>query len=1390
MQKYKQLFWRYKLIFNFMLLWLSIAAQQVEDIQIVHLNNDLSGSSITAIFQDHQGFMWFGTRSGLYKFDGIEFTSYECDNFRKGSLPSCYIQKIFEDNNRQLWIGTLEGGLNKYERASDRFISYRPAKQNPNSISSDVVWTIFQDSKNRLWIGTTAGLDLFDPVKESFQNFQPNYQSGNIRKRLVNFITEDPLGNIWISTRGGGLLQLVEEPNGTLAFHTDDNLNEQLTDLYIRCGHQGKSGNIWIGTEQGLNRLYFDPDKGFQIEAFPEFPYAILSVFEDRKGRLWFGAENVGLFVMDINTREVSKFSSQTNQPGLSSNSVWSIFEDKTGTLWFGTYSKGINKLDKYHTQFKQYRQLPSGNVSCFYEEESGKIWIGTDGGGLHLWDRQKNTFKAYRHDPDDPSSLSSDAVLSIMEDSQGNLWVGTWDGLNMLDRKKGKFKRLLPHKSNANAISGNHISSIIEDKNGRIWIGVFFEGIDIYDPATGQFKNYRADAFSQNTLCDNLILKLYEDSDGFIWAGTEGHGLDRIQWNDGDLIFEHFENNLEDTSSISNDIIFSFYEDIQGRMWIGTCGGGLNLFDKEKQTFRTFRKRDGLSDDVVNGLLEDDTGNLWINTKKGMSRFNLATQKIKNYNLSEGGQGLNFFRNQGIKTSDGAFLIGGNNGFIAFYPKNFEENPHLPEVYITRFSIDNKIVRPNENGPLKTAISQASEIRLTHKENNFSFEFSALNFSQAQKNQYEYILEGYDKEWQKVGTRRQAFYTKVPPGSYTFKVKGCNNDGQWSVYPASIEVFIGKPWYRTHLALFLYGLAILGVLLWYRNNLLVQERLKSNLKVEHMELEKMQELNQLRSRFFANISHEFRTPLTLILDPIRAMIEGRNRGDAKSQLQVAVRSGERLLRLVNQLLDLSKLGSGGIQLELYKINLAHFLKPVVESFDSLARQMEINYSYHFEDESLELFTDEDKLEKIVVNLVANAFKFTPSNGQIQFSERKADPPNLKTSDPGEEWVLLEVKDNGIGIDKKSLSFIFDRFYQVEGSQAREHKGTGIGLSLVKELVEFQKGIISVEAEAGKGACFKVYFRLGRAHLSDKEVIESPLRVPPTIDPSINLTPELNKTSGISRIITQESVNAEPRASAIDLPLILIVEDSEDVRAYIAEYLSHSYRILEAENGKTGWEMTLEHIPDLIISDIMMPKMDGIELCQKVKNEFRTSHIPVVLLTAKAGPDNKAEGFESGADHYVTKPFNSRLLELQIRNILFSQSKLREQWKISNLINLGTANTSAETPDDLFLKTALETIENHLDDSTFKIEDFCRSMGMSRTQLYRKLKALTGMSPNIFTRKIRLARATQLLKDGYFSIAEITYKVGFSDLQYFRDCFKNEYGVTPSRFMDETDAHI
>ncbi|KAA3634908.1 MAG: response regulator [Bacteroidetes bacterium] len=1377
---YRLIFW--VVLFSFSPTW--CFSQKAEDLQIVHLKNELSGNSITAIFQDHQGFLWFGTRSGLYRFNGVEFISYECDHHIPGSLPSCYIQTIYEDKDQQLWIGTLEGGLNKYLRDKDQFVSYRPSTQNSNSISSDVIWEIFEDSKDRMWIGTSSGLDLFDPEQGTFQNFQPYSNSESIRKRLVNFVTEDPRGNIWISTRGNGVLKLLENPDNTFDFETNDSLNRKLTDLYIRCGYQGKNGDIWIGTENGLNRLFHDPEKGYQVEAFPEFGYAILAVFEDNQGRVWFGAENTGLFMMDKVTRKVIQFSSQANLPGLSSNSVWSIYEDKVETLWFGTFNNGLNKLDKYHIQFRQFKQLPSGNVSCFYEETTGNIWIGTDGGGLHYWNRSSNTFTAYRHDPDDPESISSDAVLSIMEDRNGLLWIGTWDGLNILDRGTGKFKRYLPDKNSPGSISGNHVSSIIQDRNGLIWIGVFFEGIDIYDPNTKQFRNYRSNAYEENNLCDNQVLKLYEDREGYIWAATEGHGVDRIKWNNGDIVFEHFENTLEDSASISNDIVFSFYEDQKDQMWVGTCGGGLNLFDRDSKKFRALRKRDGLSDDVVNGLLEDNAGNLWINTKKGMTRLDLNTGAIKSYDLTDGQQELTFFRNTGIKTSDGAFLIGGNNGFISFYPENFEENPHLPDVYITGFSIDNKLVRPAEKGPLKTAITEALEIHLSHKQNNFSFEFSALNYSQSDKNQYEFILEGYDKGWQKVGTRRNAYYTKVPPGHYTFKVKGSNNDGRWSDQSASIKVFIAKPWFTTHLALFFYGLIILGVLLWYRNNLLVQERLKSNLKMEHMELEKMQELNQLRSRFFANISHEFRTPLTLILDPLRSIIEGRNKGDKKNQLKIAVRSGERLLRLVNQLLDLSKLGSGSMQLKVNRINLAHFLKPLLESFNSLADQMDIDYVISFEDESLNLYLEEDKLEKIVVNLITNAFKFTPSKGNIQFSVRKKNPEKTLDKNQEGEWVQMEVKDTGIGIDKKSLPFIFDRFYQVEGSKNKAHKGTGIGLSLVKELVEFQKGKIEVCSEEGKGTCFKIYFRLGKSHFSVDEISETPIKGIPTKKANEILISEFEKTTQDTGLPKSTDNAPENNGHTTDLPLVLVVEDSADVRAYIAEYLAQNYRILEAENGKSGWEMALEHIPDLIITDIMMPEMDGIAMCRKIKKEFRTSHIPIVMLTAKAGVDNKAEGFESGADHYVTKPFNSRLLELQIRNILTSQAQLREQWKVDNLIRKEKQESSQESPDDIFLKTALEIIDQNLDNSEFKVESFCRAMGMSRTQLFRKLKAVTGMSPNQFVRKVRLERAAQMLREAQFSVSEVTYKVGFNDLQYFRDCFKQEFGTPPSKFVE------
>lgn len=715
-------------------------------------------------------------------------------------------------------------------------------------------------------------------------------------------------------------------------------------------------------------------------------------------------------------------------------NSIWAVYRDNVGSMWLGILNKGINKWDKYQRKFDHFstrsssNALSNNNFTCFSEDEKGNLWIGTDGGGLNYFDRKTNQFDYFMHDPHEANSLGSNAVIALTEDSAGQLWIGTWEGgLSRLDKKTGKITTFKHDPLDSTTISSNNIFSLLEDRKGRIWIAAYEGGLDLYDKESQTFKHYYHNPFDSLSLGGNKVFELFEDSKGNLWIGTEGQGLSIMNLDTDTPTFTHLRHDPGDPASLDWDVIIHIMEDKSNNIWIGTFGGGLSKYDPKKRAFKTYRKEHGLPNNVVHSILEDDQNNLWVSTNDGISRFDTKEEVFRTYTEADGLQAQEFTRGSALKTKNGEFLFGGVNGFNAFFPEHIYDNPNIPPVYITDFRIYGKHVKPGAvDSPLKRHISDTDRIVLNHDQSVFSFEVSALNYTQPAENNYTYKLEGYDKEWQYIGNRRNIYYTKVPQGTYNLRVKGSNNDNLWNEAGTSIQIIILPPWYATWWAYSLYVIAGLLLLYFYRRNLIYRERLKSDLRMEHLEVTKMQEVDQMKTNFFANISHEFRTPLTLILGPLKAMQAGRFEGDLKSQLNLMIRNGEKLLRLINQLLDLSKLEEGKMKLKAAEIDAVQYSKPIVESFRMHAKSKDIKLNFKTLEKEISVFLDSDKYEKILYNLLSNAIKFTRGGGIIDVSlsitdtdVNKAGKTNIDENPT--KFFLLKVSDSGVGLKAEDL---------------------------------------------------------------------------------------------------------------------------------------------------------------------------------------------------------------------------------------------------------------------------------------------------------------------------------------------------------------------------------
>lgn len=1364
------------------------------NIKFKHLSAGLSQSTVTCMLQDRKGFMWFGTRNGLNRYDGVEFTTYENLNEDSTSLSHSYISYLYEDRTGNLWVGTLEGGLNLYDRDTETFTHFRHSKTNPTSLSFNSVTCIYEDAKQNLWIGTENGLNLFLPDKKSFLHYKHEVgKNQSLADDNVGVIFEDNQYNLWVGTKGGGL-ERFNSAHKTFEHHQYNEADENsISSNIVKVYYKDAKGNIWLGTQNGLNRLV--PTKnGVKFVRYQHDKSnpnslsnnSILSISEDLLGRLWVGTQIGGLSIYNHQQKSFANFLPDPLDPySISSNSVWSIYRDNAGTMWVGARNRGLDKWDQYQQKFNYYNVSPAGNftlnnkdITCFLEDELGNLWIGTDGGGLSYLDRKTNQYTHFINDPDNDNSLGSNSVLSLLIDKHKNLWVGTWGGgLNRFNKKTKTFKRYSHNLADPGSISGNNIFSLLEDSAGKLWVGVFFGGLNLYDPATETFSCYNYNPNNSMSLSNNKITRLFEDSKKNLWIGTDGGGLNLMHWAGKDKVtFTHYQYDVNSSGSLSSNIINAITEDHNHNLWVGTWKG-LNKFNYQQQTFQVYQKKDGLPDNVINGILEDKQGFLWLSTNQGMSRFDPQTLKSNNYTITDGLQSQEFIRGSHLKTKAGELFFGGINGFNSFFPENIQYKNYTAPLYLTEFRIRNTLIKPGqEESPLSKHISETKKITLNYDQNDFSLGFVALNYAQASQNKYAYKLEGYDKDWQIVGNQRHASYAKVPPGTYTFRVRSKVNNGLWNKEEAFLNIIITPPWWATWWAYGVYALAFIGLLLWYRQNLVKQFKLKSDLKLEHLELTKMQEMERLKSNFFASISHEFRTPLTLILSPLQDMYDGSFKGDIKNQYRVMIRNAERLLRLINQLLDLSKLESGNMHLLASQSDLIDFLKPIFSSFDSYATKKRLKYTFEYPEEPVVVYFDPDKLEKVVTNLLSNAFKFT-NTGEIRLLLRVLNQ-NEDTSAGQQEsanYVEISIVDTGIGIPQDCLHYIFDHFYQVAHRiHPGEGAGTGIGLSLTKELIELHKGKIKLESQEGVGSTFKVLLPLGKAHLKETEMEVQESKPETKVLPTTDLEP-LSVTETIAD-------SSEPKSKEWELPVLLLVEDNNEMRGYLKERLKRNYYVIEARNGLEGLKMGMDKMPDLIISDVLMPKMNGVDMCRSFKTNVQTSHIPIILLTAQAEIENKIKGLEIGADDYVAKPFNFNELEVRVRNLIKSRAILRERFAHSNKLVLEPKEITITPLDEIFMEKVLESIEKNISDPEYRVEDLGKDVAMSRMPLYRKIKALTGQTAVEFVRTIRLKRAAQLLKQQQLTVSEVTYDVGFNDLQYFRTCFKKQFGVSPSEY--------
>ena len=1330
----------------------------------------LLSNTVNAILKDRYGLMWFATDDGLNKFDGTNFTVYRHIPGDSTSLRANEILALYEDS-RGLWIGTSGGAISLYDRKKDRFLQFPLAGDASGLVPNAVIRGICSDGQGKIWIAQFEAPYILDPVSGKLEKLELGYPAGTAPGISLECVFADSRGRMWVGTDGGLFLYQADTHTFRRFRHNPSQKGSLINDD-VKVLAEDRSGQIWVGTTQGL--CVMRPDEG-DFVAYRDMDadnkvlgeMAINAIVPDADGKLWIGTME-GLHVLDPKTMRVRKFLPDGDAHGLTSRAIKSIYIDREGIYWLGTYHGGIDKFDKNLNLFdiKLGDAFPndgarSSVVTSFAERRNGHVWVGTDGGGLYSFDRTTGEIKRVPLwvDGRERNGLT---VLALSLARNGRLYIGTLEsGLIVMDTATGRCRHLTADRGGSGSpggttLSGNDVYSLLEDGRGRIWAGTNGQGVDVIENDR-VIARYTPSPGDKDVLMpvNGYIRALAEDRDGNIWIGTHGGGLAVLRPGD-----HHFTLYNQLNSRLPFDKVHALLCDSRGRMWVGTYGGGLSVFDARDGSWTNYTEKDGLENTTIYQIVEDARGGIWVSTNTGLSCFTPETKTFRNFTSLNGLQNNNFVHGAGMRLSDGELLFGGLEGFNYFSPSQLTINRNMPAVILTDLQIANKSVQPGPGSPIGDQISVADAIRLDYKQ-NFALSFVALNYTLPKRNLYAYMLEGVDKDWN-IGAMNTARYTNLDPGRYVFRVKASNNDGLWSTEERSISIYLKPPLWRTVYAYIFYVLAAGGLLFYSRHRGIARIRSKFQLERERAEVRRTQELDRMKLKFLTNLSHEFRTPIALIMGPVNELLSQPPDGGSKDKLYMIRRNARRLLNLVNQLLDFRKMEEQELRLLPAPGELVSFVRDVVQSFSDLSGRRHIRLDFTSPIPRLDALFDHDKIERILFNLLSNAFKFTLDEGSISVVLDAGDGPDAS----GKRWVSIRVIDTGIGIPADKVDRIFDRFFQHVSGEGVLNQGTGIGLSIVKEFVRMHGGSVGVQSEPGRGSTFTVLVPL--------EVTTETAGVEEEEEESV-ATAETAEG--------EETEAGEEAETEAGMPTILLVEDNEDFRWYLKDNLKKSYRVIEASDGKEGWQKALATHPQLIVSDISMPQMDGILLSKKLKADRRTCHVPIILLTALTGDAQTVQGLETGANDYITKPFNFDVLHAKMRSLL---ELGRNQKSIyTRQMKLLQPAPGVQSEDERLFQALAHCLEENLMSPQLSVEFLSRQVGMSRSSLYRKVLEITGETPVEYIRSFKLEKAAALLEKSDLTIAEVAYQTGFSTPNYFARAFKAKFNMQPSDYISQ-----
>ena len=1334
---------------------LSLQAQKQTRYERLSTASGLSQSSVYKIIQDKQGFLWFATGDGLNRYDGHNFKIYRNDPSDPTTLSGSEIFTVAQDDEGNLWVGTRNSGLNKIELATGKItrITKGPGGQD---LSNSNIPSILNIGKGRMGVAVLGvGYLVYDIRTNQVISAESEWKN-TIVKEVVRLFKHSS-GTVWMGTRTGYLVSQLNA-HSFIPYQFGANNNR------VRALFETKNGDILVGTDgRGIYR--FTPKtQQFKVVFYQASdPLSrqniVTSIAKDALQNLWIGTDNG---VYKLNGEDFKSYTNIPSNPdpelGLSSNSVMSLFTDANQNTWVGTWEAGLNISFFQKPRFAVLRYKPntlqgllSNKVSTLLADGDQGVWVGSNV-GLSYFNHKSGQVTHYLQSASSNKLNSTETydVNFIHPSGDGGVWVGLWGkGINLFTKER-QLKDY-PFKPGVREANFN----TLENFNSEFLLGTQGMGVVAFNPMTKQYRVPFAELGKKNFLNKSIAaIRVLNGKE--IWVGTVGFGLYVFDVSNRKL--RHYVKSAE-IGALSYNHVNKIYQDRQKRIWVMTQGGGLNQYLGAGKGFKVFTVNNGLGSNSLRGMVEDAKGDMWFSTNGGISKMDGKTLKFVNFEEADGLQGKEFMTNAVAKNSQNWLFFGGVNGLNYLKSDSLRMRLDVPPVYFTKLKIFNKEVEAGEdNSPLRVDILSTKHLVLQPNQSVFSLDFVALEYQRPKNNRYAYYLEGFENEWNVVGTQRTVTYTNLSPGDYIFKVKASNSDGIWAEKPYELKITVLPPWYRTWWAYVLYVVLLAAVIYAFIREVQVREAFRTDLRLKEIEKERIQELEQVKTHFFTNISHELRTPLTLITSPLEKyfLSNASLNKDQKTKINSIYQNAQKLLRLINQLLDLSKIESGNVQPVVEKHDLVRQLHSIKQSFDAYAQQKQIKLKWDAPVESLFVYYDADIIEKCVTNLLSNAFKFTPEDGiiGIRLELHKV----YKGASESINRVSIHVSDTGKGISAEHRQHIFDRFYQIP--EKVDRVGTGVGLSLCKELIEVHRGSIEVQSDLGAGSDFKIQFPV---------TLEA-------FDPAWVKSGSKEVKELQSQLVDSAQVIQQEKQ------ILLIVEDHAEMRAFIREIFERSFQVIEADRGETGLEMALTYLPDVVITDWMMPGMSGVNLCKQIRKNAKTSHIPVVILTSKSSQESQIEGMQSGADDFISKPFHADILELRVAKLLEAKERLRKSWQDSVL---NQDLQQAFVFEDEFLSKATQVVIEHLEEADFDVEHLEQAMDMSKMQLYRKLKMLTSLAGNEFIRSIRLQQARLLLEKGSLNVSEVAYQVGFNDPAYFTRAFKKQYGHSPKTFISK-----